>query len=71
MCHKYPKSHEIAHMLSERNISSDLDMVYESTDLQASWWECIIENHFSYFSTKTYVVGTQKNRYNETVLLST
>ena len=26
---------------------------------------------FSYFSTKTYVVGTQKNRLNEAVLLST
>ena len=26
---------------------------------------------FSYFSTKTYVVGTQKNPLNETVLLST
>ena len=26
--------------------------------------------YFSYFSTKTYVVGTQKNRLNETVLLS-
>ena len=26
---------------------------------------------FSYFSTKTYVVGTQKNCLNETVLLST
>ena len=25
----------------------------------------------SYFSTKTYVVGTQKNRLNEMVLLST
>ena len=25
----------------------------------------------SYFSTKTYVVGTQNNRLNETVLLST
>ena len=24
--------------------------------------------YFSYFSTKTYVVGTQKNRLNETVL---
>ena len=31
----------------------------------------IPENYFSYFSTKTYVVGTQKNRLNETVLLST
>ena len=26
---------------------------------------------FSYFSTKAYVVGTQKNRLNETVLLIT
>ena len=26
---------------------------------------------FSYFMTKTYVVGTQKNRLNETFLLST
>ena len=26
---------------------------------------------FSYFSTKAYVVGTQKNRLNEMVLLST
>ena len=26
---------------------------------------------FSYFSTETYVVGTQKNRLHETVLLST
>ena len=33
--------------------------------------ECIPKNLFSYFSTKTYVVGTQKNRLNETVLLST
>ena len=29
------------------------------------------ENYFLYFSSKTYVVGTQKNRRNETVLLST
>ena len=31
----------------------------------------IIKNQFSYFSTKTYVVGTQKNRLNEAVLLGT
>ena len=30
-----------------------------------------MENYFLYFSSKTYVVGTQKNRLNETVLLST
>ena len=29
-----------------------------------------IQNYFSYFSTKTYVVGTQKNRLDETVLCS-
>ena len=29
------------------------------------------EYYFSYFSTKTYVVGTQKNHLAETVLLST
>ena len=29
------------------------------------------KNKCSYFSTKTYVVGTQKNHLNETVLLST
>ena len=33
----------------------------------------ILENYFLYFSSKTYAVtvGTQKNRLNETVLLST
>ena len=31
---------------------------------------CVTEKYFSYFSTKTYVVGTQKNRLNETVLLN-
>ena len=33
--------------------------------------ECVFENYFSYFSFKTCVVGAQKNRLNETVLLST
>ena len=31
----------------------------------------IANYYFSYFSNKTYVVGTQKNCLNETVLLST
>ena len=31
--------------------------------------ECVTD-FFFYFSTKTYVLGTQKNRLNETVLLS-
>ena len=38
---------------------------------QAFSKECVTENYFLYFSSKTYVVGTQKNRLNETVLLST
>ena len=38
---------------------------------QASKLECVLEKYFLYYSSKTYVVGTQKNRLNETVLLST
>ena len=30
-----------------------------------------IRVHFFIFSSKTYIVGTQKNRLNETVLMST
>ena len=33
--------------------------------------EGIIKNKFSFFSTKAYVVGIQKNHLNETVLLTT
>ena len=31
----------------------------------------VLESYFLYYSSKTYVVGIQKNRLNETVLLST
>ena len=31
----------------------------------------VLLNYFVYFSTKTYVVSTQKNRLDETVLFST
>ena len=54
-----------------------LNMVYE----QIQHKKCSIlrtlvksaypKRYFSYFSANTYVVGTQKNRLNETVLLST
>ena len=40
----------------------------ENSDLQI---RVCIGIYFLYFSSKTYVVGTQKNRLNETVLLST
>ena len=33
--------------------------------------ECVPEILFSYFSTETYIVGTEKNLLDETVLLST
>ena len=39
--------------------------------LKAFRKECVSKNEFSYFCTKTYVVGTQKNHLNETLLLST
>ena len=39
----------------------------ESTDIK----ERVSENYFSYFSTKTYVVGTQMNRLDETVPFGT
>ena len=32
-------------------------------------YDCVPSNQLSYFSTKTYVEGTQKNRRNGTVLL--
>ena len=35
--------------------------------IQAFRYECAIQNYFSYFSTKTYVVSTQKNCLNETL----
>ena len=39
-----------------------------SRDKQAFRWKCVIKNYFSYFSVKTYVVGTQKNRLTEKAL---
>ena len=38
---------------------------------QAPRLECVLENYFLNFSSKTYVVGTQKNRLNEVGFLST
>ena len=40
-------------------------------DEMAFSYVLVTEKQFSYFSTKTYVVGTQKNYLNETFLLST
>ena len=32
---------------------------------------CVLETYFTYFSTKTCVVGAQKNQHNKKVLLNT
>ena len=36
---------------------------------QGSSYDCVPSHLLSYFSTETYVVGTEKNRHNEMVLL--
>ena len=53
-------------------------LLSESLPYCAEGWSVVglqkrvcIEIYFLYFSSKTYVVGTQKNRLNETVLLGT
>ena len=45
--------------------------ILENISQVTSRQECVLENYFLYFSSKAYVVGTQKKRLNETVLLST
>ena len=45
--------------------------IYHYTCQDFSFKECVTEKKFSYLSTKIYVVVTQKDRLNETVLLST
>ena len=37
--------------------------------MHASGFECVFENCFSYFTSKTYVVGTQKNHLEELKLM--
>ena len=39
--------------------------------IQGFSYDCVPSNQLSFLSTKTYAVGTQKNRCNEKVLLST
>ena len=50
----------VKNVISQKNICYSRPLV-----------KCIPINYFSYFSTKTYVEGTQKNHLNETVPLST
>ena len=45
----------------ERSCENILNLKHRAPD------ECVLENYFFYFSSKTYVVSTQKNRLIETV----
>ena len=59
-----------ARCISESILNHNFCMSYKKYGTQAFSQNKSI-NFFPYFSTKTYVMGTQKNRLNETVLLST
>ena len=63
-----------AQMLNRHRALSQTKLIIlprENCDCFGSNGDSNTKYYFSYFSTKTYVVGTQKNRDNETVLLST
>ena len=50
-----------------------IDILFEKSSFQVNSGLQIIvliENNFSYFSTKTYVMGAQKNQLNKTVVYS-
>ena len=53
------------------NRIQQLQMSFSQTKIGYKEGKSSATEIFSYFSTKTYVVGTQKNRLNETVHLST
>ena len=63
--HVYPKLYFMKLYVSR---TLCLFTIFENLSLQNMY---ISKNSFSYFSIKKYVVGTQKNRLNETVLLNT
>ena len=62
----------------DERCSSGMDFLSDHTLMKSfpflqipSVFLCIFENYISYFSTKTYVVGSQKNHLHEMVLLNT
>ena len=58
--------------LALMNVEPDLDPKLLDTQMVRTLVKSVYQkNIFSYFSTKTYLVGTQNNRLNKTVLLST
>ena len=53
------------------SVHHEIGIIYKDMFQTRPHLECVTIKMFSYFSTKTYVVGTQKNRLVEMVLLST
>ena len=58
------------HVLVE-NYENKFSISHSSLEVSGLQIRVHIGNYFLNFSSETYVVGTQKNRLNETVLLST
>ena len=54
------------HVFDIKGRNFDILLKYVNSLLLKLTGLCVTEKQFSYFSTKTYVVGTQKNRLNET-----
>ena len=71
-CIKFGNKISLNYYLSE-HIPQEVPTSHVLAHVRTSGFQIksVIANYFSYFSTKTYVVGTQKNRLNETVILST
>ena len=55
----------------KRNLLELSNLVKQAFSLKKEFKINLPKNSFSFFSTKTYVSGTQNNRLNEMVLLST
>ena len=74
--HIYPFSHNKVHILKFQHWHFSINVISKITNSEKNNYFLVFvilehlpyvpKNLFSYFSTKTYVVGTQKNRLMET-----
>ena len=67
----FQKSMTFCRSIYVKKVMKLLAFIFEQPSYQGFSYECLQSNKLPHFSTKTYVLGTQKNRLNETVLLST
>ena len=65
----YPQIYSISH--NNKNTGGCVSFASFTLGSNIYSQEWVIENYYSYFSTKTYVVGTKRVYLNEMVLLST